>query len=403
MLGEVSNYAQRWAFYYSNADAYFDSNTNFNPMKSRIIGFTFYLLVMAGCSPSPNASTSLNETIWGQEGDRVVYLYTLANRNGMKVKISNFGGIITSVVVPDKNGIMENVVLGFDSLKSYQGGHPYFGSLVGRYGNRIAGGKFVLQDTTYTLAANNGVNHLHGGLKGFDKQVFRVDTAYANADSAVLNLSYLSIDGEEGYPGNLTVKVSYVLTGNNEVKIWYEAETDRPTVLNLTNHSYFNLTAGKENILNHELVLMADSVTPTDSTLIPTGILTPVSGTAFDFTSAHKIGERIDQVPGGYDINYKLRNKTGEYVQAAEVFDPFSGRVLEAFTTEPGIQFYTGNFLDGSLTGINGVVYQKHYGFCLEAQHFPDSPNKPQFPTVVLRPGEKYRQLTVYRFSVRRN
>jgi aldose 1-epimerase len=370
-------------------------------MKSIIVAIVFFLLVMAGCKPTPNASTSLNEKIWGREGDKTVFLYTLTNKNGMEVKISNFGGIITSVTVPDKNGIMENVVLGFDSLKSYLAGHPYFGSLVGRYGNRIAKGKFVLNDTTYTLAVNNGENHLHGGLKGFDKQVFRLDTAYSTQDSVVLALSYLSTHMEEGYPGNLLVKVWYVLNSNNEIKILYEAETDRPTVLNLTNHSYFNLTGGKENILNHELVLMADFITPTDSTLIPTGILAPIGGTAFDFTSAHPIGERIDQVPGGYDVNYKLRNKTGEYVQAAEVFEPTSGRVLEAFTTEPGIQFYTGNFLDGSLAGFKGVVYQQHYGFCLEAQHFPDSPNKSQFPTVVLNPGEKYRQLTLYRFSVR--
>jgi aldose 1-epimerase len=370
-------------------------------MRSILSVIVLMLLAMAGCKPKPEATTTLNEKIWGQDGDKSVYLYTLTNKNGMEVKITNYGGIITSVTVPDKNNIMENVVLGFDSLKSYQGEHPYFGSLVGRYGNRIARGKFVLNDTTYNLAVNNGVNHLHGGLKGFDKQVFQVDTAYATTDSAVLNLSYLSIDGEEGYPGNLTVKVSYILTGNNEIKIRYEAETDRPTVLNLTNHSYFNLTGCKENILNHELVLMADSITPTDSTLIPTGILAPVRGTAFDFSGAHKIGERIGRVPGGYDINYKLRNKTGEYVQAAEVFEPSSGRVLEAYTTEPGVQFYTGNFLDGSLTGFNGVVYKKHYGFCLEAQHFPDSPNQPQFPTVVLNPGHKYRQLTVYRFSVR--
>ncbi len=370
-------------------------------MKSISVAFVFFLLAMAGCKPTPNTSASLNEKIWGREGDKTVYLYTLTNKNGMEVKISNFGGIITSLTVPDKSGVMENVVLGFDSLKSYLAGHPYFGSLVGRYGNRIAKGKFVLNDTTYTLAVNNGENHLHGGLKGFDKQVFSLDTAYSTGDSVVLALSYLSSHMEEGYPGNLRVKVSYVLTGNNEVKIFYEAETDRPTVVNLTNHSYFNLTGGKDNILNHELLLMADSITPTDSSLIPVGILAPVSGTAFDFTSTHKIGERIEQVPGGYDVNYKLRNKTGEYVQAAEVFEPTSGRVLEAFTTEPGIQFYTGNFLDGSLTGFKGIVYLQHYGFCLEAQHFPDSPNKPQFPTVVLNPGEKYRQLTVYRFSVR--
>lgn len=370
-------------------------------MKSILAVIALMLLAIAGCKPKPEATTSLNEKIWGQDGDKAVYLYTLTNKNGMEIKITNFGGIITSVTVPDKNGVMENVVLGFDSLKSYLAGHPYFGSLVGRYGNRIAKGKFVLNDTTYTLAVNNGENHLHGGLKGFDKQVFSLDTAYSTQDSVVLALSYLSAHMEEGYPGNLRVKVSYVLTGNNEIKIFYEAETDRPTVLNLTNHSYFNLTGGKENILNHEMVLMADSITPTDSSLIPTGILTPVSGTAFDFTSVHTIGERIDQVPGGYDVNYKLRNKSGEYVQAAEVFEPNSGRVLEAFTTEPGIQFYTGNFLDGSLTGFKGIVYLQHYGFCLEAQHFPDSPNKSQFPTVVLNPGGKYRQLTVYRFSVR--
>lgn len=339
--------------------------------------------------------------IWGKEGEAAIKLFTLTNRKGMEVRITNFGGIITSVRVQDKNGKMENVVLGFDSLSGYQGTHPYFGSLVGRYANRIANGKFVLDGTPYTLAVNNGRNHLHGGLKGFDKQVFRVDTAYASRDSVLLALTYLSADGEEGYPGNLKVRVTYVLTGENEIRIWYDAETDKPTVLNLTNHSYFNLTACRENILSHEMVLMADSITPADSTLIPTGILSPVSGTAYDFTTAHTIGERIDDVPGGYDINYKLRNRTGQLVQAAEVYEPASGRLLQVFTTEPGIQFYTGNFLDGSLTGSNGLRYDKHSGFCLEAQHFPDSPNQAQFPTAILRPGEKYRQLTIYRFTVR--
>jgi len=370
-------------------------------MKAITFGLSLLILVVSGCKSKQESTTSLNEMIWGQEGDRVINLYTLTNKNGMEVKITNFGGIITSVKVPDKNGAIENVVLGFDSLKTYQAGHPYFGSLVGRYGNRIAKGKFVLNDTTYTLAVNNGENHLHGGLKGFDKQVFSVDTAYSSRDSVVLVLSYLSADMEEGYPGNLLVKVRYVVTGNNEIKIWYEAETDKATVLNLTNHSYFNLTGCKENILNHELVLMADSITPADTTLIPTGVLAPVAGTSFDFTSAHKIGERIGEVPGGYDINFKLRNKPGQLVQAAEVYEPVSGRLLQAYTTEPGVQFYTGNFLDGTLTGFNGVSYAQHFGFCLEAQHFPDSPNKPQFPTVVLNPGEKYRQLTVYRFSTR--
>ncbi len=366
---------------------------------------TFTLLAMAlmvsGCKPKQETPKSLGEISWGKEGDKEVRLFTLTNKNGMEVKITNYGAVITSIVVPDRNGKMENVVLGFDNLKSYQGEHPYFGSLVGRYGNRIALGKFNLNGNTYSLAVNNGVNHLHGGIKGFNRQVFHVDTTYSTPDSSVISLSYLSADMEEGYPGNLELKVNYVLTNDNEIKIEYEAETDKPTVLNVTNHSYFNLTAGKENILNHEIVILADSITPTDSTLIPTGVLAPVAGTPFDFTTAHKIGERIDQVPGGYDVNYKLRNKTGQYVQAAEVYEPVSGRVLQAFTTEPGVQFYTGNFLDGSLTGSNGVVYHKHFGLCLEAQHFPDSPNQPLFPSVVLNPGEKYTQLTVYKFSVK--
>jgi aldose 1-epimerase len=370
-------------------------------MKTAAVFFFALILIVSGCKPKNDKVSPISEISWGIDGGKAVKLFTLTNKNGMEVKIMNFGAVINSIVVPDRNGKMENIVLGFDSLKSYQGTHPYFGSLVGRYGNRIALGKFSLNGNTYNLAVNNGVNHLHGGIKGFNKQVFLVDTTYSAGDSSVISLSYLSADMEEGYPGNLKVKVNYVLTNKNEIRIEYEAETDKPTVLNLTNHSYFNLTGCKENILNHELVLMADSITPTDTTLIPTGILTPVAGTPFDFTVAHKIGERIDQVPGGYDINYKLRNKTGELVQAAEVFEPVSGRVLQAYTTEPGVQFYTGNFLDGSLTGFNGVRYQKHFGFCLEAQHFPDSPNKPQFPTVVLNPGQKYKQLTVYKFSVK--
>lgn len=359
------------------------------------------LFALAGCKPKPEATTALNEKIWGQDGEKTVYCYTLTNKNGMEVKITNFGGIITSITVPDKSGVMENVVLGFDNLEAYQDGHPYFGSLVGRYGNRIAKGQFVLDGVTYRLAVNNGPNHLHGGLKGFDKQVWEVDTAYSTMDSVVLCLSYLSADMEEGYPGNLMVKVSYVLTADNEIKIGYDAETDRATVLNLTNHSYFNLTGCKENVLNHEVVLLADSITPTDTTLIPTGVMAPVAGTPFDFTRAHAIGERIAEVPGGYDVNFVLGNTAGHLVKAAEVYEPVSGRVLETFTTQPGIQFYTGNFLDGSLTGFDGVRYEKHYGFCLETQHFPDSPNQPGFPSTVLRPGERYRHLTVYRFSVR--
>lgn len=369
-------------------------------MKTTTIVFAL-LLLLSGCRPKEQPHASLGEMHWGIADSQSVSLFTLANKKGMIVKISNFGATIAEIWVPGKDGQLENVVLGFDSLSGYMGEHPYFGSLVGRYGNRIARGKFTLEDTTFTLAVNNGLNHLHGGLKGFNRQVFTVDTAYAAGDSAVLAMSFLSRNGEEGYPGNLRVHISYVLNDQNEIRISYAAETDKTTVLNLTNHSYFNLTAGRENILNHELVLYADSITPTDSTLIPTGVLAPVTGTPFDFTTAHRIGERIGQVPGGYDINYKLRNSTGMFVKAAEVYEPLSGRVLEAFTTEPGVQFYSGNFLDGSLAGFNGVVYEKHFGFCLETQHFPDSPNQPNFPSVVLKPGETYRQLTVYRFSTR--
>lgn len=357
--------------------------------------------LIGSCKPGKETVSPVSKMVWGHEGDKVITLVTLINNKGMTVKITNLGGIITSVTVPDKNGNMENVVLGFDSLSLYQGEHPYFGSLVGRYANRIGGAKFTLDGITYNLNANNKANTLHGGIVGFNKKVFTIDTIYSNTDSSVLSLSYSSPDMEEGFPGNLMTKVNYILTGNGEIKIAYEAETDKPTVINLTNHSYFNLTACKETILNHELTLMSDSITPADSTLIPTGQLSPVAGTAYDFNRPRRIGEKIGEVPGGYDINYKLRNKPGDLVKAAEVYEPSSGRLLEVYTTEPGIQFYTGNFLDGSITGFNGVQYEKHDGFCLEAQHFPDSPNKPQFPTVVLRPGEKYRQLTVYKFSVR--
>lgn len=358
-------------------------------------------LLFSGCKPKQEAATSIEDKIWGESGGKVVRLLTLTNKNGMVIKVTNYGGILTYVSVPDKNQAFENVVLGFDSLQRYLDENQNFGATIGRFANRIAKAQFTLNDSTYQLNANNGVNTLHGGPMGFNKQVFNIDTLYSVADSAVVVLSYLSADMEEGYPGNLKTKVTFVLTGNNEVKLMYEAETDKPTVINLTNHSYFNLTAGKETILGHELVLVADSITPTDSTLIPTGILTPVAGTAFDFTTAHKIGERIAQIPGGYDINYQLRKSGNELSLAAEVYEPVSGRLLQTYTTEPGIQVYTGNFLDGSITGYNGINYKQHFGLCLETQHFPDSPNQPQFPDVVLNPGEKYSTVTVYKFSVR--
>jgi Galactose mutarotase and related enzymes len=278
---------------------------------------------------------------------------------------------------------------------------PYFGALIGRYGNRIAKGKFTLNGQNYTLRTNDGPNHLHGGPKGFDKVVWDA-TEISGPDSVGLVLTYLSQDMEEGYPGNLTSKVTYVLTKDNSIKIYYQAATDKPTVINLTNHAYFNLTGAKENVLGHELTLFADSITPVDPTLIPTGVIAPVAGTAFDFTKPHKIGERIASVKGGYDHNFKL-NRTGEGLMlAVELLDPTSGRLLQAYTTEPGIQFYSGNFLDGKITGSGNVKYEKYFGLCLEAQHFPDSPNKPNFPSVVLNPGQKYTQLTVYKFSVKK-
>ncbi len=368
-------------------------------MKIKIATLLISILFLAACAKKED-KPSIKKDTWGQADGKEISLYTLTNKNGMVVKITNWGSRVTSIIVPDKNGKFENVVLGFDSLKSYIGENPHFGSIVGRFGNRIAKGKFSLNGAEYTLAINNGPNSLHGGIKGFDRQVWDASEV-SSADSVGLSLTYMSKDMEEGYPGALTLKVTYMLTSNNEIKISYEAVTDKATVLNVTNHSYFNLSGAKENILNHELTLFADSITPTDTTLIPTGIISSVTGTDFDFITAHKIGERIEKVPGGYDMNYKLRKQNTELSLAAEVYEPASGRLLQTYTTEPGIQFYSGNFLDGSLTGIGGAKYDKHFGLCLETQHFPDSPNQPKFPSVVLNPGKKYTQLTIYKFSTR--
>jgi len=331
-----------------------------------------------------------------------IQIYTLKNQNGLEARIMTYGGVVVSLKTPDRSGKLADVVLGFDGLEGYAKGCPYFGAIVGRYGNRIGGAKFTLDGKTYTLAANNGPNHLHGGLVGFDKKVWSVKSA---DDSSVV-LALVSPDGEEGYPGTLSVTVTYTVTDANELKIHYEATTDKPTVCNLTNHSYFNLKdAGASPILDHEILINADRFTPVDATLIPTGELRPVEGTPFDFRAAHKIGERIEadneqlRFGGGYDHNFVL-NRTGDGLEpAARVTEPVTGRVMEVLTTEPGVQFYTGNFLDGTLTGKGGVAYQKRSAFCLETQHFPDSPNKPSFPSVTLRPGEKYDTTTVYRFS----
>ena len=322
----------------------------------------------------------------------------------MTVNITNYGGIITKLTAPDKNGQWADVVLGFDSLAPYLSGHPFFGALVGRYGNRIAKGKFKLNGQEYSLAINNGPNALHGGTKGFDKVIWKATEI--KQDSVVgLQLEYTSKDMEEGYPGNLTVKVVYTLDNENALTIDYTASTDKPTVLNLTNHSYFNLTGLKRDILDHEVTIASDSIVPVDTTLIPTGKLRAVEGTPFDFRKATKVGAGIDKVEdeqikagGGYDHCWVLKRSGDGLVQFATVKDPESGRVMEVFTTEPGVQFYTGNFLDGKLTG-KGATFSKRFGLCLETEHYPDSPNQPQFPTTTLNPGETYKTTTKYKFS----
>ena len=341
----------------------------------------------------------ITKSDFGNVDGKPVYLYTLTNAKGDQVKITNYGGIVTSWVSPDKNGKKTSAVLGFDSLSNYLAGHPFFGALAGRYANRIAKGKFKIGDSSYTLATNNGANHLHGGIKGFDKQVW--DASVTNDSVPVLSLSYTSKDMEEGYPGNLKANVIYTLSDDDGLQIEYNAETDKPTVLNLTNHSYFNLTGDHANtILDHKLMIKADYYTPVDTGLIPTGELKAVKGTPFDFNTPEKIGARIARVPGGYDHNFVLNRTDSSLQLVVTVTDSLSGRKLEVFTTQPGVQFYTGNFLDGSIKGSDGKPFNKNSGFCLETQHFPDSPNRPKFPTTLLKPGEKYHTITKYRLSV---
>ncbi len=335
-----------------------------------------------------------------------VDIYTLRNANGCEARISNYGGTIVSLKVPDRQGRMGDVVLGFDSLADYIEKSPYFGCLIGRYGNRIANGKFTLDGETYTLAVNDGPNHLHGGIKGFDKVVWEAQSSVRNGLEPLVELRYTSEDGEEGYPGTLTILAVYTLTRDNALRLEFEATTDKATIVNLTQHSYFNL-AGYGDILDHEVMINADYFTPVDSTLIPTGELRPVQGTPFDFTRPMAIGARINQVDeqlkfaGGYDHNWVINKPAGELGMMAQVYEPISGRVLEVISSEPGLQFYTGNFLDGKLKGKGGWIYQMRNGFCMEPQHFPDSPNKPDFPSVVLKPGETYKNTIVYRFSLR--
>lgn len=371
----------------------------------RFIAFSIIVTFCVSCI-SDNQETNymdIQEEIFGilPEGD-TVYQYTLTNENGIRIKIINYGGIVTGIYVPDKNGNSGDVVLGFDTLQKYVTNDPYFGAIIGRYANRIARGTFELEGQQYVLAANNGENHLHGGIKGFNKVLWNASPDKFS-DEVQLEMSYLSPDGEEGYPGNLSVTVAYVLTNDNELKIKYRATTDKKTVINLTHHSYFNLDQpGNTDILDHVMMINADRFTEVNASLIPTGKLPEVMNTPMDFTVPATIGSRIAMVEGGYDHSYVLNKKDeNELTLAARVYEPETGRVLEVFTTEPGIQFYSGNFLDGSIIGKEGEPYRKHFGFCLEAQHFPDSPNQPDFPSVVLSPGEVYKQETVYKFGVK--
>jgi aldose 1-epimerase len=334
-----------------------------------------------------------------------VQLFTLTNAAGLKATISTYGGTLTSLLVPDKDGKLSDVILGFDNVSGYlspefKKSNPYFGALIGRYGNRIAKGKFTIDGHAYQVGVNNNGNSLHGGNQGFNQKIWTAKPG-TSADGQTLTLTYLSKDGEEGYPGNLTVTVVYTLTAANALKIDYTATTDKATPVNLTNHAYFNLALGQsQDVLAHQVTIPADRYTVVDDKLIPTGELKPVKGTPFDFTTAHAIGERIAQVPGGYDHNWVLNQASGQH-SAATVYEPTTGRTMEVKTDEPGVQFYTGNFLDGSLKGKNGVVYGKHAGFCLETQHFPDSPNQPKFPSTILKPGQTYHTTTSYTFGVR--
>lgn len=354
-----------------------------------------------------NMSNAIEKKSFGKTPDgKAVEIYTLKNSNGLEARIMTYGGIVVSLKTPDKNGNLGDIVLGYDDLDGYIKNNPYFGSLVGRYGNRIAKGKFILDGKTYTLAVNNGENHLHGGLKGFDKVVWNAKPL-KSADGQALELTYLSKDGEEGYPGNLNVKVIYTLTKKNELRIKYSAKTDKKTIFNPTHHSYFNL-AGTGDILFHQLMINANKFTPVDKGLITTGELREVKGSPMDFTKPMAIGSRINAQDEqllfgkGYDHNWVLNPSRHAEKLAAKVTEPNTGRVMEVSTTEPGIQFYSGNFLDGTNIGKGNQIYAFRNGFCLEAQHYPDSPNKKSFPSVVLNPGQEYKQTTTYKFSVQK-
>ena len=378
----------------------------------RLIPFLLMLaftgIMLTGCNGNHGSTKkkplkyemNMKKNLFGTVDGKQVFEFTLTNKNGVEVKILNYGGLVTQLLVPDKQGNFDDVVLGYDSLQDYIKDTPYFGAIVGRYGNRIAKGQFTIDGQTYKLALNNGPNHLHGGIKGFDKIVWDAED-FIKPEAAGVILTHLSPDNEEGYPGNLKAKITYTLTNDNELKIDYEAETDKSTVINLTHHSYFNLKGqGNGNILGHHMQILADRFTPVDATLIPTGELKDVQSTPMDFRKPAAIGSRIEQVEGGYDHNFVLNNTDGKMRLVAKVTEPKTGRTMGVFTDQPGIQFYSGNFLDGSNIGKGGKPYLKHFGFCLETQHFPDSPNQANFPSTLLKPGETYKTQTIYRFGV---
>jgi aldose 1-epimerase len=380
-----------------------------NKCTRKILCLFVLLTSVLAMALEPDVKAGIEQRSFGKTADgSPVDLYVLTNSRGMQAAITNYGGILVSLKVEDRQHKFSDVILGYNDLAGYVGDKTFQGATIGRYGNRIAKGKFILGGTTYTLERNDGENHLHGGVRGFNKVLWSAKPI-PGKDSNTLSLEYVSRDGEGGYPGNLKVQVTYTLTENNELKIHYEATTDKSTVINLTNHSYYNLAGqGEGDILGHVLTIFADRFTPVDKTLIPTGQLSMVKGSPFDFTHPTAIGSRIDRdddqlkIGRGYDHNFVLNaGLNPEPVPAAMVFEPKSGRVMEIATTEPGIQFYSGNFLDGSVTGKKGKVYKHRYGLCLETQHYPDSPNHPDFPSTVLKPGETYRTTTVYSFSVR--
>jgi len=382
-------------------------------MKILSLLIASFALVVTRCNNAANQSASstdssnknenkvgITERPFGNTDGKDITEYTLTNANGMQLSIINYGGTITRLTAPDKNGKFGDVVLGYDSLSGYlQRGNPYFGALIGRYGNRIGKATFTLDGQTYNMDKNDGANSLHGGNKGYDKVVW---TAEKQGDNS-LKLTYHSKDGEGGYPGNLDVTVVYTLQADNAVKIDYTATTDKATPVNLTNHAYYNLSAGTDStILNNELQINADKYTPVDAGLIPTGELADVKSTPFDFTSSKPIGKDIGQVKGGYDHNWVLNKKGTTLEKIVTLYHPTSGRVMEVYTTEPGVQFYTGNFLNGRLIHTkSGAKYVKNAALCLETQHFPDSPNHPNFPSTILKPGETYKSTTVYKFSTK--